>query len=72
MLGNCPQIQKTKKQSKNSTVTCNCFYLPKKYYVCQKDCSQKVLQLIAVCIVHSSLLAWVSFTGISLRFVFFV
>ena len=61
ILGNCPQIQKTNKQSKNGTVPIIFFYLPKNYYACQSDCSHKVLPFIAVCIVHSSFLAWVSF-----------
>ena len=28
--------------------------------MCGNDCSQKVSQLIVVCVVHSSLLAWIS------------
>ena len=62
LLGNCPQIQKTNKQSKNGTVPIKFFIcLLQNYYVHQRDYSQKVLHFIAVCIVHSSFLAWVSF-----------
>ena len=57
VLGNCPQIQNnTKQKSYSNTNFCIC----QRAIIGPNDCSQKVSQYIAVCIVHSSLLAWIS------------
>ena len=50
---------KTKQKRYSNTF----FYLPKNYgqlLLVPNGCSQKVSQFIAVCVVHSSLLAWIS------------
>ena len=49
VLGNCPQIQ-NKTFSKNGTVT-KIFVFAKELLRVPNDCSQKVLQFIAVCVV---------------------
>ena len=59
VLGNCPQIQNKLKQSKNCTGTLIFLHLPE-LLLLPNDCSQKVSQYIAVCVVYSSELAWIS------------
>ena len=51
------------KQRKNCTITHKIFPSAKELHVLlvsTNDCSRKVSQYIAVCVVHSSLLAWIS------------
>ena len=48
------------KQSKNGTVTHIFFLFAKELLLAPIDCSLKVSQYIAVCVVHPSPLAWIS------------
>ena len=53
-IGNRSQIQNKTKQK------CIIFFFAKEPSHAPNDCSQKVSQFISVCVVHSSLLAWIS------------